>query len=365
MYDIYRDIGNAWTKYVVPAKGNAVEHKAFRTELAELSEHDWQRVTDFGKELPNNGYYMVNGVPYAVGDLALRSRKVELPKGSQRYSQSFYGVLSAVVTYENLMRRKSVRNSPDIPVVRAWAMYPPIDHQYKEKLIDSISGRFSVLGSKGELIFDVEQVFAYDEPLGGLSHFVLDEMGRTNNKNRRMKEDSTLVVDKGGLTEDYAVVEPDEDGQLRVDMTALNSFSTGINYIYDKFDKALRDEFLDEFAGVLNIDSKRLEYALINGVYKYGKVELDCSHIADQFLTQATNDTMAVIRSAGGIQNYGSILFTGGAGAVVAPEVEKRIGHKINIYLADKDSRMMIYSNLKGLIKTSVGIKRLLAKQGV
>lgn len=346
--NFFMDAGNRGFKMLVPdGRGDKrMKPHYSHNALAHLSQSDWMRITSSDDNLPEHGYYIINGQPYAIGDKARRNNTVELPRGAQRYNKQFYGVLGAFGVYEYLARRKT-RKTNDVPEIAVWCMYPPQDAIYKKFLRESLMGRWSVYGHVGEIVFDVTQVFAIDEPIGGTSHYLLNTDGKV--KNRNLFDKTFLTIDVGGFTTDVSPI----DSGFAIDRTAMNSVQLGVLDLYRNFETDLRLKY-DKLRVVKTFDPKQIENALITGQFTYGKNALDCADIAHENLNIITNDVLEIIDSVGGVFSYYAIVLTGGGGYVISNHLQNhpRINGEIDVILADSKPEQVVFANLNGLYKS-------------
>lgn len=328
--DFSVDIGNARGKWFNPRINLFGD---FRHALVELKAHQWETAVGRSK-VPPSGFIKVNGTPYAIGDAARRYLIAERPHGAARYRREYYGVLLAYALAQGF--KKSVRN------VQLLATHAPVDITYTRNLKASAAGDWFVECEHGALEFNVRDVQTIDEPLAGYSHYVFTERGVERKKNP-LANVTTLVIDVGGYTTDVIAVDP--GGQI--DLLSGQSTRTGVIDLLEGFEQSLRAENSTLFQDTGDIDVRRLEGALLSGVFKFGKVSLDCQRIAGEAIYSLVNDVVQVINRAGGIANYEVMLLTGGGAALIYDMLVDAMP-RADFYLAEPNRELMKFANVFG-----------------
>lgn len=323
------DFGNARGKFYVPA---ARYYDDFRHAIAPLDDATWRRVV--GRGAPPAGVIRVNGQGYAVGDVARRYVIAERPTGASRYRPDYYGIGLAYAMAEGF--RTSQAN------VSLMASHAPQDIEYARFLKDSAMGMWEVESHLGRLQFNVRKVATFDEPLGGYSDFTLTNKG-TERNNNPLRNITTLVIDVGGHTVDVAAI--DSGGEI--DVMSLKSTRTGILNLTSNFESALRANNPLNFQDAGDLDIKRVETAILTGLYKFGKVTIDCRVEAQAGINALVNDIRDIIQAAGGVQNYDVMLLTGGGAVLVADALQSVVNRAEFIY-AESDTDLMKYANVFG-----------------
>lgn len=334
------DFGNARVKWSAP-RLNAIGD--FRHAIVQLTDGEWRQVV--GRGAPPRGIIKVNGIPYAVGDAAVRYTIPERPRGAARYKATYYGVAMAYALAEGIGR--SNKN------ILLYASHAPGDIDYARHLIESASGVWRVESRSGELQFAVNEVRTFDEPLGGYTNFVFNADGTEARKNP-LRNVSTLVVDIGGYTVDVAAVDPGGE----IDLLSLHSTRTGIINLTEGFEAELRSENASLFQDTGAIDIRRIEDAIITGVYRYGKVNVDCAHIAAAAVNSLVNQIVEIVNHAGGVANYDYLLLTGGGPALVYNALQSALP-RAEILLSEKDKDQMRFSNVNGGGKLAALMRRM------
>lgn len=337
------DAGNARVKYFDPRTNQFGD---YRHALKRLTDAEWRDAVGRAKR-PPTGYFLFNDVPYVAGDAARRHIIADRPKGAARYSRDYYGALIAYAL--TLALGKSAR------AVTLFASHAPQDAMYARDLVAAASGQLNVVTSAGEMVFNVVNVITFDEPVGGYSHYSFTETGDEKKKNPLSKV-TTLTVDVGGHTTDILAVDPNGE----IDYGSAASTRTGVIGLLSNFEKALRTNNARMFQATGELDVRRVEDALLTGVYRFGKVPINCEQEARESINLLVNDVVQIIESAGGSAAYDYMLLTGGGSALVYRTLEKAMPRS-EFLLAEPKIELMKYANSFGGAK----LANLMKKAGV
>lgn len=308
----------------------------FRHALAQLNESDWRRVTNQGRQDPPVGYIKVNGVPYAYGDQARRYQIRERPAGAQRYTKEYYGVLMCAA-----LSFKATTNER----INLYATHAPADFDYAEDLKAAARGTWEVHNQSGMLRYAINAVETVDEPMAGVYHYALTPQ-YTERKNNRLGSASFLTIDVGAYTADVVVFDAGYD----LDLGSLKSTRIGMRNVLENFEAELRGKYRTTFKTALDLDPRRVEKALLEGVYRAGREALDCIDIARAQMLSLTNDVVDIVNANGGWQNYDALAITGGGGGLLMPYLQEAFPH-IDILPVEPVSDRMRYANAIGAFK--------------
>lgn len=328
MADFIFDFGNARGKYFRP-KFNIYED--FRHSIAFLHDSEWRAVASRGG-IPK-GIIKVNGTPVAIGDTARGYTIADRPTGAARYKKEYYGFGLAYALVEAFKK--------DVANITLIASHAPGDISYAEHLRQAALGIWEVESYHGHFTFKVSDVMTFDEPIGGYSHYTLTEQGGERKRNP-LKDQTVLVVDVGGWTVDIAAI---DDGDINP--LSLRSTRAGIIRLTNDFESYLRANNRAMFQETGDLDIKRVERALLSGVYNFGNRKIDCTSEAYSVINALVNDIIAVINSAGGAANYDNILLTGG-GAVIIHDALVQAYPRIDFLYAEENTDLMKYANVFG-----------------
>lgn len=340
MPDIFFDFGNADIKFFDGQKG----YGYFRHAIAELSESQWRKIVGRSKQ-PPEGYISIENRYYAVGDKARRYVLREKPRGADRYTQEYYGValmLAISQLFDNSTR-----------IINLYASHAPRDIDYADDIIRASLGRWNFVTHNGDYSLTIKTVETFDEPLGGFNHAVLTKDGKLLKSNPYSKS-TVLVLDVGGYTCDVVAVDP----QGVIDDSSLGSTIVGVLDIRKWFEDELRSAYKPEFKGVGEIDERRIEEAMLQGFYKYGKLKLDCKDIGKQAIMSLTNDIIDVMKASGGVANYDVVLLTGGGSALVYDALRRAV-QTIDFIMVEPERELMRYANVFGGARMFAMLKRL------
>lgn len=339
MPDLFLDFGNADVKWF-----NGREFSHFRHAIAPLSESQWRKIVGRNRQ-PPQGYIAIEDKFFAIGDKARRHIIRERPRGSDRYTQDYYGVAMAMAVAE--------ANEPGTRVINLYASHAPRDIEYADDIRKATIGRWHFVTEKGDYKITIKTVETFDEPLGGFNHAVLTQNG-TILKQNPYRDKTVLVLDVGGYTCDIVAVDPEGI----IDDSSLHSTITGVLNIMQQFESELRSAYRDLFKGVGDIDERRIEQAMLSGIYRYGKVELKCGDIAQDAINTLVNDIRDILHAAGGVANYDVVLLTGGGSALVVDALRQAV-NTIDFILVEPERELMRYANVFGGAKMFAMLKRL------
>lgn len=340
MSEIVFDFGNARAKWFNP---RSKLYGSFIHAIAPLSENEWVRVARRGS--PPEGIAKINGKAFAFGSAARRHTIQERPRGAARYRDTYYGVAMAYALSESI--QKTDAN------VRLCGSHAPMDIDYAVNLREAVFGQWEVESRHGYTAFNVRDVMTFDEPLGGYSHYVFTERGEERRVNP-LGERYTLTIDVGGYTVDVVAVDP--GGQI--DIMSAHSTRTGVIDLMKGFEQELRGNNASLFQDTSDLDIRRVENALISGVYQFGRISLPCADEATAAINTLVYDVTQVINAAGGVANFDVMLLTGGGAALIYEALCAALPSG-EFLMAEKERDLMMYANVFGGAKLSALLKRM------
>ena len=338
--DFVLDFGNARLKWFDPRNNSFSDD---RHAIVALDEYQWNDIAGRGK--PPKGIIKVNGSTFAIGDAARRYTIPEKPKGASRYRPDYYGVGLCYAMSECFKR--SVKN------VTLFGSHAPADVRYRSFLSQAAMGKWEVVSRHGTFEFEVKDVKTFDEPLGGYSHFVFTEKGKPIKRNPLEKVD-TLVIDAGGYTIDVGAI----DAYGTIDLLSLHSTRSGSIAVTEQFEGALRGNNPLMFQDTGEIDIKRIERAILTGVFQMGKTAIDCKVEAKAAINRLTNDAIQVINAAGGVANFEYMLLTGGGSAMIYEALQVAMP-RAQFLLAETKTDNMKYANVFGGAKIAALLRNM------
>lgn len=226
--------------------------------------------------------------------------------------------------------------------VELYASYAPQDVSYARHIVAEAQREWRVECSAGTLTFKVNSVQTFDEPIGGFCHYVFTQEGKER-KNNPFADKTVLVLDVGGHTSDVVAVDP--GGAL--DLMSLKSTRTGVIDMTKRFESTLRDNNRHIFQDAGDLDISRVEQAIRTGVYKFGRMEIDCQTESREAMHELIYDLTQIVNAAGGVVNYDYLLMTGGGGALVFDALQEALP-RIELVLAEKNRDDMKFANVFG-----------------
>jgi hypothetical protein len=333
------DFGNARGKWFLPCNNIWGD---FMHAVAPLNENEWQGIVGRGK--PPKGLIKVNGLAYAIGEAARRHVITERPKGAARYNELYYLPAACFAFSE------AFEESAEISL---YASHAPQDQRYVQDLVRAVKGKWTVECQHGILMFHVKKVVGMDEPICGYAHYVFTKSGEEQ-PNNPIADKTVLLVDVGGYTADRVAVDP--GGQI--DLLSIESTRAGTIAAVQQFEKDMRSRNRHLFKNSGDLDIRRVEQAMITGVYRFGKIEIDCSKEAGEAINTLVNDVIQVINAAGGAANYDVILLTGGGSALIYDALTASFP-AIDFIMVEPDRSLMKFANVFGGAKLAALMARL------
>lgn len=341
----YIDFGNKLIKYLIP---NASIEASTHSAVKQLTQAEWKTAGRTG--IQPKGYIKVQGIPYVVGDMALRHGIPDRPRGASRYTETYFGVGMCFALASALQR--------SIKSVVIYTSYAPRDVQYIPNIKAAATGRWDVEYQGETFSFSVSDVMTLDEPLGGFNNFVLTDKGMPR-KDNPIKEATVGVMDIGGYTTDTFAVDPNGE----IDNTTFASQITGISNVMETFEEALRANNRIVFQKAGDIHPNRLQSAFVKGVFTGGGHTVSCKAEADEAASLLLNDIDTIFEKMGGLVNYDGFVLTGGGSQLMLSRLHVQYPN-IPFYVSEPETDKAHLSNVRGMRKVFTMIDRL-EKMGV
>lgn len=331
MSELVLDFGNHGVKWYAP---QSKRRGYFRHFIAEATGRDWELENKRG--IPPEGMLRINGSSYYVGDIAQKHYPMK-KRGASRYGVKYY---QAGLGYALIQAFPN--GSPD--AIQLLASHPPRDLQYADHIVKSAKREFLIEHRGAILKFKIDNVWTFDEPLGGFCHAWLTPDGRKKNGSK-LGEQELLVIDAGGYTTDFV---PMDLGSI--DTSAMTSIVYGVGNMTESVEQYIRTRYAQEFMDVEYLDRARLESALASGKYQVGSNVFDCAKDVDEQKALFASHIRDGISRMGGLMNFDSILLTGGGSVLAEQSLRLLIAQekvKMEIVKVDTDENMR-YANVLG-----------------
>ena len=289
-----------------------------------------------GRQGSLQDYVRINGQPYVVGESAERYGVHTQRTGSSRYTRDYYGIFAAAVLgqfYERGM---------DIAV---FGSHPPGDAMYREDLMKSVVGEWTVEVGERESRFKVNYANTFDEPVGGLMNVLLTEDGQ-HYQHTEINGGRSLVIDIGGFTTDWIAVNPGGE----VDYSLARSVSIGIHNVVSDFEESFRANNLKAVKDTPVLPPERVRRAIATGIFEGAGRRYPCEKEAKEatnMLLNRISDTYQ--RLAGGAMSWDAIILTGGGGGLLHKRLLPILSHE-QVILAD-DLESLHLANVRGGLK--------------
>ena len=309
----------------------------FPHAIQPLTEGEYQRIVSRTSVNGNStDYIRVNGKPYVVGESAERHGVLVQRSGSARYTRDYYGIL-AIVALSRLYERGRE--------MAIFGSHAPGDVKYREDLMKSVIGEWTVEVGRRETGFRVIYANTFDEPVGGLMNVLLTEDGQ-HYQHANVGEGTSLVIDIGGFTTDWLAVNP---GGV-VDYGLARSIPIGIQQVISDFEESFRTNHVELVKDIPVLPPARVRQAITTGVFEGGGKKYPCGEYVNEATSLFLNkfaDTYQ--RIAGGALAWDTIILTGGGGALLRQKLLPILKHE-NVLLADQLDSLHL-ANVRGGLK--------------
>ena len=289
-----------------------------------------------------DGLYTINGKCYVIGERANRFGSIR-HEGSNRYTSEYYQRFLAVSLY-NLINRNSRS-------VFVYASIPPKDNAYKDAIKSIAQGDIEVTHAHNKTRrYRVTGCNTWFEPLGGVMNRLMNDDGyKIDDANISLHIGETLVIDIGGLTIDYILLENGvPDFSSARSWTERNIIDT-----LEDFKEAIIKRYPNELKGARDLKIDKVRDALRSGFYQAGgQGVLDCTFEADE----ATHIIVDAVQSR--YEQYGgstldNVLLTGGGSGLLGDKIRERMKIKNHwrkgVFMADNENIQR--ANMRGAKK--------------
>jgi hypothetical protein len=310
---------------------------AFPHALKPLTEAEYHSIISrAGKKNTLADYIRINGQGYVVGESAERHGVHTQRTGAARYTRDYYGLFAAAMIgrfYERGLE------------VAVFGSHPPGDAIYREDLMKSVIGEWTVEMDGHERCYRVTYANTFDEPVGGLMNVLLTEDGQ-HYQHTELNGGRSLVIDIGGFTTDWIAVNP--GGQ--VDYSLARSVRVGIQNVVSDFEESFRANNSKAVKDTPVLAPERVRRAITTGVFEGGGRRYPC----DKEVKEATNMLLNRIADtyehlAGGALSWDAIILTGGGSGLLYKRLLPILNHE-RVVLADNLDNIHL-ANVRGGLK--------------
>jgi hypothetical protein len=310
---------------------------AFPHALQSLTENEYQTILSrAGKQAPPPDYIRVNGQPFVIGESAERHGLVTQRNGASRYTRDYYGIFAAAT-----MGRLYERGGE----VKVFGSHPPGDVQFRQDLMQSVIGDWTVEVGGSELKFRVTYANTFDEPVGGLMNVLLTEDGQ-HYQRTDLNGGRALVIDIGGFTTDWVAVNPGGE----VDYGLARSVPLGIQSVIHDFEESFRVNNLKAVKDTPVLPPDRIRKAIATGFFEGGGKKYPCEKEVQEATILLLNRIADMYqRIAGGALSWDAIILTGGGSALLHKRLLPILNHE-RVILAD-DINDLHLANVRGGLK--------------
>jgi hypothetical protein len=326
------DAGNSIIKAKI-ANGET----AFPHALQPITEGEYQKIISRASINGNSADYIrVNGKPYVVGESAERHGVLVQRSGSARYTRDYYGILALAALARLYGQGREVA---------IFGSHAPGDVKYRQDLMKSVIGEWTVEVGKRETSFRVIYANTFDEPVGGLMNVLLTEDGQ-HYQHANVGEGRSLVIDIGGFTTDWLAVNP---GGV-VDYGLARSIPLGIQQVITDFEESFRANNMEVVKDISVLPPAKVRQAITTGIFEGGGKKYPCGEYVNEATSLFLNrfaDTYQ--RVAGGALSWDTIILTGGGSALLHQRLLPILKHG-NVMLAARLDSLHL-ANVRGGLK--------------
>lgn len=288
----------------------------------------------------NTTVYTINGENFTAGNtlgyISSSSASIERYASEHYYRESIIAISHFV-------------NDGDTVIVATGI---PADH-YKNKekatklIKDALKGEHTIGINGKEITFTIKDVLVTMQGLATFFYTVIDEWGNVDEEMvERYDGTETLIVDLGWGSSDVAVIR----GNSLVDYQTL---TTSMKTAYERILEHLQTNAAKEGKklATARIQLLELERQLRQSdVFKYSNEQYDASNIKRSVFKETTDDIITEINNYRPMEQFTTVIFTGGGTKALLPELEPRLAdpktNKLqeNIFIMNETQ----ISNVKG-----------------
>jgi hypothetical protein len=320
MKKLVLDGGNALIKWRTTSSEGS-----FIAAMAELPEHTYHTI--MSRPGIAGMYMMINGAPFVFGEHAERHSITPKLAGAGRYTPGYYGRFVAAALVDAY---------PDSGGdVMLFASHPPGHAAHRDALLKSAIGTYEIVTKNGTRTYRVVAANAYDEPLGGIMHLVLNNDGVSYQRSELLAGDC-LVIDIGGYTTDMIAIR--RGGEI--DYSLQSTIPLGINKITAELNNAISatyNELSARTGGTM--PPARVRRAIETGHFNAAGQSFDVRDLVSEAVNQLLNQFSSAYQSqAGGGVDFDHIVLTGGGSALLLPRLQTILNHGNVLLAEDRDS---------------------------
>jgi hypothetical protein len=230
---------------------------AFPHAIQSLTEGEYQKIISRASINGNSpDYIRIDGKAYVIGESPERHGVLVQRSGSARYTRDYYGILAVAA----LARLYGYGRE-----VAIFGSHVPGDVKYRQDLMRSVIGEWTVEVGKREAGFRVIYANTFDEPVGGLMNVLLTEDGQ-HYQHANVGEGRSLVIDIGGFTTDWLAVNP---GGV-VDYGLARSIPIGIQQVISDFEESFRANNMELVKDISMLPPAKVCQAIGTGIFEGG-----------------------------------------------------------------------------------------------
>lgn len=255
--------------------------------------------------------FVINRTPYMFGKRALRYG-AQFAEGAHRYTPEYYERFLG-----RMLWQMYPKNRKDIVL---FAGHAPRDIQYRDDIKYSSTGTFFVEHRGEKRQYRIKDTHCWHEPLGGIMMQMLTADGQAF-RNEQYENKQMLVIDIGGLTIDYILVEDAVPDYL----SARSYTDRNIIDAVDEFEQLLRKNYPQCFKNRNDVAQDRLHSAIHTNKFDAGaRGIIECKKEVDHVCEEIVNSVQSMYQIMGG-ESLHYVLLTGGGSALLEQRIRNRL----------------------------------------
>lgn len=244
--------------------------------------------------------------------------------------------------------------------IHAVMLFPPGDHRFVEDLMNTTGGVHTVTQTNGKRVtYKIKHVDAVDEPVGGLTDYLLYDNGLTY-RTDNIDSNLGLCVDFGGKISNLVPFR--KDGF--VDYNRARSVDLGVQDVMNNVsDILLNDKEFEKYFKAKRGDrlphDGAMRRALTSKIYSRMGFDIPVTEVIQEAMKPIIREAKEVYdQDFEGGDGFFYVIVSGGGGGLMYYEIVSQVLTNFNaqkVYMSRPDVDMMYVSNLIGATKMVSG----------
>ena len=313
----------------------------YANTITELGQESFSKVLET-TERNANTVYTVNGKSYNVG----LTHKYRTSSGTdiERYKSEMYLIESLIAISQVVDDGETITVATGIPA----------DHYHakgtaKQYINAALVGTHTILVNGNELTFTIKEVVVILQPLASYFYALVNELGTADDSMiERIENTETLIIDIGFGTTDLAYC-------LGYNLHNFDVVTDSMKTVYEKVAQQLKAD-----AAAKNVKLATAKIKLLDlekqirekKYFTYANKRYDVMGTYEKALKETASNIIADVRSSTGLDQFTTIIFTGGGSKSMAAYIENELKDPAtdnlpeNIFFIDSKAAQM--ANVKG-----------------